>query len=174
MTKKEFEYLYDSYATSVARFLSHYTKKTDQLEDWVQIVFLKLWKYRESVDMDGEYLKTYLLKIARNVALTELRREKQDIVDYQPDMNGVAKPEVNKEWQTHAGEQQTSGVFMEKYNDVLGRVPPRAQQVYQLSRDEGLTYKEIAETLQISPKTVEVHIRKVLRILRIELEEFQR
>lgn len=174
MTQKEFEYLYDSYVTSVARFLSHYTKKTDQLEDWVQIVFLKLWKYRESVNTDGEYLKTYLLKIARNVALTELKKEKQNVVEYQPDMNGVAKPEVVEEWHAQAGEQQAFGVFMEKYNDALGKVPPRAQEVYQLSREEGLTYKEIAETLQISPKTVEVHIRKALQMLRDELGEFQR
>ncbi|WP_234573604.1 RNA polymerase sigma factor [Rhodohalobacter sp. 614A] len=173
MTQKEFEHLYDSYVTSVARFLSHYTKKTDQLEDWVQIVFFKLWKYRESVDVDGEYLKTYLLKIARNVALTQLSKEKQEIVEYKADMNEIPKSEEVEEWYTHAGEEQKPGIFMEKYNDVFDKIPPRAQEVYQLSREEGLTYQEIAETLQISPKTVEVHISKALHVLRKELEEFQ-
>jgi RNA polymerase sigma-70 factor (ECF subfamily) len=174
MTKEEFENLYDAYAASVARFLSNYTRKTDQLEDWVQTVFLKLWKYRDSVDIEGEYLKTYLLKIARNVAVTELKKEKKSIFEYQPDLNEAAEPGKKEERLPPTSQQRNPDMFMEKYYDALEKVPPRAREVYQLNREEGLSYREIAETLQISPKTVEVHISKVLRILRKELREYKR
>jgi len=172
MNRKEFENLYDVHVVSVARFLSGYTMRKDQLEDWVQIVFLKLWIYRDSVDTESDYLKTYLLKIARNVALSELSRKKQNILDYQNDLNEKV---VNPDGELYGPKSQTRkpDVFMEKYNDALGNIPPRSQQIYQLSREDGLSYKEIAQTLQISLKTVEVHISKALRILRKELQEFK-
>ena len=159
MTAKEFEALYDLYARPVARFLAYYTKDVGQLEDWVQLVFLRLWKYRESVDLEGAYLKTYLLKTARNVAIRELEKDKSSLFLYKPDMGEY--PSVKDD------------LVLEKYQNALKEVPFRSQEVYRLSREEGLTYQEIADMLQISPRTVEVHIRKALRILRQELKEFQ-
>lgn len=170
MTQEEFEKIYDSYSKRIARFLFYYTKDKEQLEDWVQIVFLRLWKYRKSVNPGGDYLKTYLYKIARNVAIAELKKEKDRVFHYQSDMNEFPAAYERDEY---PGPVSKTDLLMEKYQDVLERVPARAQEVYKLSREDGLTYQEIADTLQISPRTVEVHIRRVLRTLRQELKEFQ-
>ena len=168
MTAKEFEALYDLYARPVARFLAYYTKDVGQLEDWVQLVFLRLWKYRESVDLEGAYLKTYLLKTARNVAIRELEKDKSSLFLYKPDMGEY--PSTDDE---EVSKRVKDDLVLEKYQNALKEVPFRSQEVYRLSREEGLTYQEIADMLQISPRTVEVHIRKALRILRQELKEFQ-
>ena len=173
MKRKEFENLYDTYAVTVARFLSGYTKRKDQLEDWVQIVFLKVWKYRDSVDTDSDYLKTYLLKVARNVALSELSKKKRNFLDYWQDLDERVVVNPDGELYGHKREPLKPDLFMEKYNNALDNIPPRSQQIYQLSREEGLSYKEIAQTLKISPKTVEVHMSKALRILRKELQEYK-
>lgn len=169
MTAKEFEALYDLYARPVARFLAYYTKDTAQLEDWVQLVFLRLWKYRESTELEGAYLKTYLLKIARNVALREIERSKSSLFLYKPDM-GEYPPADDEEV---SAADANNNLVLEKYQNILNGIPVRSQEVYRLSREEGLTYQEIADMLQISPRTVEVHIRKALQILRQELKEFQ-
>ncbi|MCC5905351.1 MAG: sigma-70 family RNA polymerase sigma factor [Balneolaceae bacterium] len=173
MNRQEFENLYDRYAVTVALFLSGYTKRKDQLEDWVQIVFLKIWKYRDSVDADSEFLKTYLLKVARNVALSELSKKKRSFLDYRQDLDETVVVNPDGELYGHKRKRLKPDLFMEKYNDALDNIPPRSQQIYQLSREEGLSYKEIAQTLRISPKTVEVHISKALRILRKELQEYK-
>lgn len=169
MTGKEFEALYDLYARPVARFLAYYTKDTAQLEDWVQLVFLRLWKYRESMDTDGDYLKTYLFKIARNVALREIEKNKSSLFLYQPDMADYPSADEAEKSIT----DKNSDLILEKYREILNGIPNRSQEVYRLSREEGLTYQEIADMLQISPRTVEVHIRKALRILRQELKGYQ-
>lgn len=174
MTRKEFENFYDVNVDSVARFLSSYTKKTDQLEDWVQIVFLKLWKYRDSIDTEHDHLKAYLFKTARNVAVTELKKARKHIFEYKEDLSDVSEPDLKTEWLPASHQQRDPNSFMEKYHSALEKLPPKAQEVYELNRDEGLSYQEIAEFLKISPKTVEVHISKVLRVLRKELREYRR
>ena len=48
---------------------------------------------------------------------------------------------------------------------MVGELPPRQQEVFKMSRDEHLTYKEIATRLNISEKTVERHINEVIKFL---------
>jgi RNA polymerase sigma-70 factor (ECF subfamily) len=56
-----------------------------------------------------------------------------------------------------------------KVNEVIGQLPMQCQRVFLMSRFESKKYSEIADELQISPKTVEVHISKALRFLRTAL-----
>ena len=58
-----------------------------------------------------------------------------------------------------------------KIQDALDKLPEKCKQVFELSRFEELKYKEIAEKLGISIKTVEVQISKALKILRVELKD---
>ena len=54
----------------------------------------------------------------------------------------------------------------------LNKLPAECRKIFELSRSEGLKYKEIAETLNISVKTVEAQMSKALRSLRMELTEY--
>ncbi|MBK7525162.1 MAG: sigma-70 family RNA polymerase sigma factor [Saprospiraceae bacterium] len=56
--------------------------------------------------------------------------------------------------------------LQEKINTAIDSLPEKCRLVFMLSRMEGLSYLEIAEQLQISPKTVENQISKALKILR--------
>ena len=166
MTKKQFIQIYDLYVDDTARFLSYYTKDRTQLEDLIQDVFLKLWKYRENIDWDNKFLKTYILKTARNVALTYLEEQKKNPIETRE----YFLLEKSEQKETRELNYKELNV---QYREALDSAPNKAREVYMMNREEGLTYKEIAIALEISPRTVEIHISKVLRILRKELKEFQ-
>lgn len=162
MNKNQFGQLYDNYADEVATFLTYYTKDRNELEDLLQEVFLRLWKYRDKIDLKNSFLKTYLLKTARNVALNYLERKKKEILVLGEEYKNVA----NGDTENHTiAEKELNN----DYEKALEKAPQKAKKVYLLNREEGLSYKEIASTLNISTKTVEVHISKVLNILRREL-----
>lgn len=57
----------------------------------------------------------------------------------------------------------------EKVEAAIEKLPPKRKEIFLLSRSEGLTYKEIAEKLSLSIKTVEAHMRLALQDLRAEL-----
>ena len=62
--------------------------------------------------------------------------------------------------------------LQKRVQDALNTLPEQCRQVFGLSRFEALKYREIAEQLGISIKTVETHMGKALRILRMELAEY--
>ncbi|MCG8374346.1 MAG: RNA polymerase sigma-70 factor [Balneolales bacterium] len=166
MKREDFLQLYNSQADSIARFLSYYVKEKNELEDLVQEVFLRIWKYKEKISVNHEYIKSYLLKTARNVALTHLERKKKNVLSQCEDL--VAEPVDRYKEDEYAVKE-----LNQHYNKALNEVPAKARTVYLMSREDGLSYKEIARNLEISPKTVEVHISKALKVLRQEFNRYE-
>lgn len=165
MDQKQFIQLYDTYFDDVWNFLSYYTKDKYELEELVQDVFVRLWKYRDNIDLTNNYLRGYLLKTSRNVALSKFGKKSKEPIF------------INSEFETiEAADQESVAVLTnlrKDYEKALTKAPDKARKVYLMNREQGYTYSEIAESLQISPKTVEVHISKVLRVLRKQLSEYQ-
>lgn len=168
LTKKQFENLFDTYVQAVSSLLSYYTSDKAELEDWVQEVFIKVWENREKIDPDHPEVKGYILIIARNHALCSFRKQKRmPSIDYDK-VEEIPVP-------AHSVNRQLAKKELSKaYRKALKQVPPRAKQAFTLSRDKGLTYNQIADEMNISPKTVEGQISHTLKILRVELNEFRR
>ncbi len=167
ITEKEFARLFDCYVDDVSVFLSTYTSNRAQLKDWVQEVFIKLWKKRDRIDFDHPAFKSYLLKTARNNALKDLKREKKYDLWLEEKLENLTQIRSNNKSATNS-----DGVH-KAYSIALSKISQRSRRAYQLSREEGLTYSEIAKVMDVSVKTVETHISKALRILREELREFE-
>lgn len=167
LTKKQFEKLFDEYVNDVSAFLQSYASSRNQLEDLVQEVFIKIWDARDKIDVKHPAVKSYLLKTARNVTLKKLRSENR----YRQWL------EENMELLTHDSPEEKSFKrpvdFKSAYQAAVSKIPPGARKVYLLSRENGLTYNEIASLLDISPKTVEAHIGRALRVLREELKGYR-
>ncbi|MBN2731676.1 MAG: sigma-70 family RNA polymerase sigma factor [Balneolaceae bacterium] len=165
LTKEKFEALYDQYFDDIAAFLYSYASDKAQLKDWIHDVFLKIWDARDQINFDHPSFKSYLLTTARNHALKQLQKEKsyddwlernlKKLTQIQPPHEPVINPPD----------------ISEAYQHALSKIPSRACEAYLLSREEGLTYKEIAQEMEVSEKTVEAHLSKALRILRSELVE---
>lgn len=167
LTKRTFDLFFERYFDEVVSFLSYYSSCSKELEDWAQEVFLKIWEARDTIDPDHPSVKGYLLTTARNHALKQLRDQKRYDSWLQHHIRNLTTSHPPKEPVLNPPD------FDHAYKTALAKIPKRAQQAYLLSREEGLNYKEIAKTMNISPKTVEGQISHALRILRTELREFR-
>lgn len=166
LTQKEFECLFDEYVDDVAAFLTTYTSNSAQLKDWVQEVFIKLWNSRDKIDFTHKGFKGYIFTTARNHALKRIQRENR--YNKWLENNLIRLASLYKLSDSITGNTE----FIKLHGKALSQIPPRSRKAYLLSRENGLTYKEIADEMDISVKTVEVHIGKALHILRIALKDY--
>lgn len=159
-----FDAMFRLYYPALCRYAAGFTGgDRDEAEDIVQQTFVKLWEQRSLLDVRWS-VRAYLYKMVHNRCLNRLRaiktREKhrEQMTPAQPPME---MPVVDLDNDLQAKLQQ-----------ALAKLPPQCRQVFELSRFEELKYREIADHLDISVKTVETQMGKALRILRMELSEF--
>lgn len=148
--------------------LCHYAARMadgdmDEAEDLVQQVFVKLWEQRARLDVAWS-LKAYLYKSVHNSALNRLRaaNTRSKYLEY-----NVAQLE-----NTSIQHDDTSRELSERLQKALDLLPPQCRHVFELSRFEELKYREIADQLGISIKTVETQMGKALRLLRQQLADY--
>lgn len=151
-----FEIIFKRYYAPMVLFAVNYLHDKDRSESIVQDVFVKLWANRLLSDISS--LKGYLVVAVRNRCSNELKRQGV-IRNYTKSFN----TEVEEWPRFHEKE------FIEKINRTIDELPPRRKKIFRMNRIEGLRYKEIAERLSISPKTVEVQMGKALKYLREKL-----
>jgi len=163
--KKAFEKLFLKFYDSLCNFAWRYVRSSYIAEELVQDAFLAVWESRDELDTKKN-IKTYLYQIVRNKALNHLKH--QEIAE---------KHNTHIEWlnsatisQIHDFEEDSD--FIEAAQRAIEDLPERALQVYKLNRKDGLTYKEIAEVLDISPRTVESQISRALKKLKQNLSEY--
>lgn len=132
-------------------------------EDLAQNVFIRAWRKREQLAITTS-LPGYLRKMAINEALYYLRRqsERRSILDrQQPTVTAAPTTPLEEVMRNETASQIVK---------TIQQLPPRCRTIFTLNREEGLSYREIAERLDIRPKTVENQIAKALRILRHSLQ----
>jgi len=133
----------------------------DDAEDVVQQTFIKLWEQRETLPIQFS-VKAYLYKMVHNRSLNRLRdaqtrrRHSEISVSFGNDM---APPVEVSDLQT-------------RLHAALEQLPTECRRIFELSRFEELKYREIADQLNISIKTVETQMGKALRLMRVHLAEY--
>lgn len=134
-------------------------------EDIVQDVFLYLWK--KNVDLDeNKNIKNFLFTSVKNKCLEVLRQDKayqKRITDYSNEQNTQIFDDEEKGWD--------NWVKIDQIYSSLRHLPPKCKEVFVLAKINGLTYTQISQKLNISPKTVENHMAKALAMLRRLLKE---
>lgn len=131
-------------------------------EDIVQDVFLQIWKKRDVLKIEGS-LKAYLHKSVINQSLNYHTKQKSSLLREQ-----IHYHETNEAINTV--EQKIFSRDTEiKINQIINSLPEGCRRIFILSRFEQMSYKQIAETLEISVKTVENQMSKALKILRENL-----
>ncbi len=130
------------------------------VEDLLQDVFLRFWQGRAELPPLQSH-RAYLTRAALNAALRHAERARRQVaLDDAPAQAtaGPTEPPVLAELH-HADTQQA-------VQAALSQLPPQCRAVFELSRQQEMSYQQIADTLDISPKTVENHMGKALRLLR--------
>jgi RNA polymerase sigma-70 factor (ECF subfamily) len=163
-----YELIFRRYYVSLSGFAARFVQQPDAAEEIVQNIFLKLWEKKESLSIETS-LKSYLFRAVYNgcnnhLAHTKIQNKyislvRENILRNEalsdPVMDSLAYKELN-----------------EKITDAIERLPTECKKIFKMSRFDGLKYAEIAESLQISVKTVETQISRALLRLRVELKEF--
>jgi RNA polymerase sigma-70 factor (ECF subfamily) len=154
---QDFKKLYGAHYANLCYFGTRYIKDMEAIEDIVHDVFVKLWEKRKSIDADKS-VKSYLYQSVNNRCLNHIRDHKKFDKDF--DQQNIIEDSIDESLQI---ENEELGSEILKAIETL---PDRCKEVFKLSRMEELKYKEIAERMGISIKTVEVQMSKALKILR--------
>lgn len=142
----------------------------EEAEDVVQDVFLDLWNRRYTLDM-GEYISSFLYKSVYSKSINVIKHKKivgehssmmaeiyaKKTDYYHPDNNDVIRRLESQE------------LFAE-IKEGVGELPEKCREVFMLSYVHSLKNKEIAEAMNISLRTVEAHMYKALRLLRVKFK----
>ena len=162
LNERSYEELFRKYYAPLCKLIFRIVKDKALAEDIVQEVFVKLWEKRAEYKIETS-LKSYIYRAAMNASYNHLeklnRYPKLSIEDTSLEL----VDDLSIENQLQAKELEL------KIEHALTKLPTACKEVFLLSRYEGFSYKEIAETLGISIKTVENQMGKALRIFREQL-----
>lgn len=161
--EEKVELLFRQYYPGLCKSLYRTLRDASLAEDIVQEVFLKVWDRRATLQMD-EAIPAYLYRSCYNTALNFLHRQKPqtDIGPLAESIPGSETPE--KDLDLLETEDQV--------HRAIAALPPKTRLVFSLSRFEELSYKDIADRLEISVKSVEKHMGIALQRLRENLREY--
>jgi len=158
-----FRALYERYWESLYAHAKAMTSCEDTAKDIVQELFVELWDKRRTLNVQVS-LKAYLYRVVRNKVL-----------------NTYAQNKIHEKYvfslsqYSEVGENRTDHLLREnlvrkRLDDEISALPGKMRQIFEMSRNENKTHKEIAEELNISDKTVKKQVSNALKILKSKLE----
>lgn len=154
-----FTIIYNTYWKRIYQLGVDYLKSPQAAEDMVQDIFLKLWSVRKTLP-EVRSFRPYFLVMARNMMISHLRRK----IAY------AGLEEEGAEQASHEFLQPDNLLTLKEYRQIMeegiDQLPLQQQRAFRLSRENGMTYEEIASVMDISPLTVRTHMSKALGALR--------
>ena len=144
------------------RYLGSRTDSPDAAQDAAQEAFVRLWENRER--WRGPSARAVLFRIARNVALDQARRRSV--------RRAGAESLLQEPPATAPGpsEELAAAMARDRVVSALETLPERRREVFELVRFDGLSYREVADALELSAQTVANHMSLALRDLRLLLD----
>lgn len=153
-----FELLYRRYRAGLSSFANSIINSSGDAEEIVNDVFLSIWDKRDHLVLD-DGLKNYLFTAVKNRCLNYIKKAKLPFSDMPEEFTPVSS--------AHGPDRDLEGREMQAFvTRIIDELPPKCKQVFLLSRMFDLSYKEISEIMDISPKTVENQIGIALKHLK--------
>jgi RNA polymerase sigma-70 factor (ECF subfamily) len=166
--QRAFETLFRVYYEELCGFVESQIGTSEVSEDLVQNIFLNLWRRRRECE-PRTTLRAYLFGAARNESIRY--RKHQDVRD-QWEEEEKMKSRSQNEFRPSPAEDVEQRQLQKAMQKFVSELPERRREVYVLSRRHGLTYKEIAAVMGISPKTVDNQMVEALKFLRDRLRSY--
>lgn len=164
--EKAFETLFKRYYQMLRKVAQYMLDDLEQAEELVQDAFVNIWEKRSNVNPDASF-KNYLITAVRNRCLNHIKAKKKT--------HSIDDDEIWQEQLVADSRTEAAVNFKEMHRAIeqaIDKLPEQCRIIFQLSRHEGMSYKEIAEALDIAPKTVENQIGRALKVLKVELKEY--
>lgn len=153
--EKAFKHLFDKYYVPLCRYMFLFVKNEQDVEEMALDIFEYIWENRENFDIKTNF-KSYIFQAGRNRCLNFIR-DRKELFD------------INEEVMSLASDDNDRIEVIELNNlieEAICQLPDKCRDVFVKSRFSNKTNKEIAESMNISIKTVEAQITKALRTIR--------
>ncbi len=164
LTEQLFEEVFKTHFRNLYSYALTILKEENQAEEIVQQVFFKLWEKREKVVIT-QSLNAYLYRSVHNECLNFLKHQK-----VKRSYHSYIQYTMREEENSTPGIQEKE--LASRISYALQQLPQQCRTIFQMSRFENLKYREIAEKLDLSVKTIENQMGKALRIMRMHLTEY--
>ena len=154
-----FYFLYERYSRKLYGFVYGFIKNETDTEEIVQEVFVKIWESRNKIDAYSSF-ESFIFTIAYNTTISLFRKRlsEKNYIEYLKAQQESFITDLVDE--IHYNELEN------KVKSLLDDLTPRQKEIFQMSREKGLSNAEIANKLDISEKTVKKHISNTLSFLR--------
>ena len=155
--QQAYKELFTSFYSYLFHFAFAIVKSKESAEEVVSDVFIKIWEKREALEKISS-LKVYLYVATRNVAFNYADKQKRFATNNIEDFPIEFKSRYFDPEQLLITAEMVSIIKNE-----INKLPPKCKAIFKLVKEDGLKYKEVAEILNISPKTVENQLAIALR-----------
>jgi RNA polymerase sigma-70 factor, ECF subfamily len=159
--QKAFKTFYDKHYPGLYRFMMSRGMSHDEAEDLVQKAFIMIWDKRSGID-ETKSLRAYLFQIAYTRMLNHVEYHSK-FKDQDPPDNDIS--ERNPESDTDYSE------LLHQINKIIAGMPEKRAMVFELCFMKQFTYKETADAMDVSPKTVENHMALAFKDMRAALKD---
>jgi RNA polymerase sigma-70 factor (family 1) len=160
-----FERLFRAYYPRLCAYAATMLTDRDEAEEIVQTMFCRIWEQRAQLDITTS-MQAYLFRAVRNASLNQIK--KNQLRESYKAMN-LDNINQNPEYQP---DHSTELALKQRIEQAIADLPEQCRLIFKMSRFEELKYKEIADQLGISIKTVENQMGKALKVLRYRLADF--
>lgn len=171
--QQAFKQLFHFYTPRLNQFAFSLVKSKEAAAEIVDEVFIKVWKQRQGLPGISN-LNVYLYRAVKNTCLNYLSQRARQLVTEPFDLFDA---ELSVEHDNPEKKMITSEL-MKKIVAVVEALPPRCKMVFKLVREDGLKYKEVAEILNISPKTVDaqmvIAMRQISEQVKMDVDLFSK
>lgn len=157
-----FTTLYHRYEAHILQIASVYVKDRDAAREIVQDVFRKLWENREKLT-EVRDMRNYLFILARNLIFNRFKKAQHELAAQKALLYTSETTESDTDYRVRNRECERI------LHTAIDSLPPQRKRIYQLAREKGMSYEEIAHELRISRFTVKNHMSQALQSIRLYL-----
>lgn len=165
LNSKSFEQLYIAHAKRVYRICFSFVKDPELAKEMTQDIFTSIWERRNNLVIKESY-EQYLTKAAKLQVFQHFRKKATQAKFLDQSRENICHHTNCTENQIYYKD------LSEEINQIMDRLPCRCREVFEMSRNQGMSNAEIASSLLISVKAVEKHMTKALTVFRKSLKEF--
>lgn len=154
-----FDLIFEKYSENIYAFALKYLKSSEEAEEMVQSVFLKLWENHKNLNKELSF-KSFLFTITYNDICKIFRRRnyQQQLID-----NTLYE---NSHYSSETEDSINYNSTLEQVLQIIDKLPEKQRTIFLKSRQEGKSTKEIAEEVGLSPGTVDNYISESLKFIR--------
>lgn len=171
--KDQFAHIYEQYYDTFVRFATSYTHDQAVAEDLVVDAMMYYWENRNRLTADTN-IPGYILTTLKHKCINYLEH-----VQISEDVHASIKELQEWDIQTRVASLNAcdphelyNKEILEIVTDTLNKLPEKSRQIFQMSRINNQSNKQIAERMHVSVKAIEFHITKVLKELRYSLRDY--